>query len=605
LVGAHVDAPAGALTPGMAFNSVLIANRGEIAVRVIRACKELRLRTIAVFSEADRDAMHVRLADEARFIGPAGVSQSYLNGAAILAAAAQSGAEAVHPGYGMLSEDAAFARDVMAAGLTYIGPPAEAIATMGDKLAARARAMACGLPVLPGAREVNASVAEAQNHAAEISFPIAVKACFGGGGRGMRVARDAGELEQALAAASREAAAAFGRGEVYLEHYLERPRHVEVQIIADAYGEIVHLGDRDCSVQRRHQKLIEEAPAPELPDTLRSEMRAAAITLSRSVGYQSAGTVEFLVNSARDAFYFLEMNTRLQVEHGVTELVTGRDLVHLQLHIAAGRKLGFTQKQVRIAGHAIQARIAAEDPWAGFAPRPGRLGALRLPGGPGIRCDFGVEAGGSVPAEYDSMFGKVLAWADTRDAACMRLQQALRDFSAEGVATTAPYLADILSQPAFHAVTHHTASLEQDWAPAEQARANSSVSASTPTRDGAAMRRVSIATDRGVLDIAIAIRVTAAGVGAASTPSAARSARADGPVSESADPVAPMDGSVVAVAVAAGDLVTAGDLIATLEAMKMEMPIYAPRAGRVQQVLIMAGTTVTAGERLCVLSPAT
>ncbi len=580
------------------FKSVLIANRGEVAVRIIRACKDLDLRTIAVFSEADRHAMHVRLADEAHLIGPAPANQSYLDSAAIIEAATKAGAEAIHPGYGMLSEDAAFASACESAGVTFIGPPAHIIAVMGDKLAARAAAQRSGLRVLPGSASPSETSAQAHSLAEEIGYPIAVKACFGGGGRGMRVANAPQELENALAAAAREAASAFGRNEVYLEHYLARPRHVEVQIIADKHGQVRSLGDRDCSVQRRNQKLIEEAPAPGLERGLRQGLAEAALQLAREVGYQNAGTVEFLVDLANDTYYFLEMNTRLQVEHAVTELVCGRDIVHLQLDIAAGHPLDFTQRQVRMQGHAIEARIAAEDPWAGFIPRPSHIVNLRLPSGPGIRCDFGVESGDGIVGEYDSVIGKVIAYGPSREIARRRLRTALQNFTADGAVTTAPYLATILDQPGFVSATFDTTSLERDWAPT--GRGPDPGEPPSPSK-GLQTRRLQISTDRGVINLEIASRSDApvARTGAASVRSlggAAMRASAD-------DPVAPMDGSIAHLAVWAGKEVSEGDLIATLEAMKMEIPVHAPRGGSVGEVLVRAGEAVSAGARLCVLNP--
>ncbi|GAM97763.1 biotin carboxylase of acetyl-CoA carboxylase [alpha proteobacterium U9-1i] len=582
------------------LKNVLIANRGEIAVRIIRACRDLKVGTVAVYSDADEHALHVRLADAAFRLGPAPARDSYLNIDAIIAAARASGADAVHPGYGMLSENAAFAQAVADAGLIFIGPPADVIGVMGDKVAARAAAHACGLPILPGADVIDSDAAGTHHNAERIGYPIAVKACFGGGGRGIRAVHDATELDAAFASAVRESINAFGRGEIYLERYLDRPRHVEVQIVADNHGNVLHLGDRDCSVQRRHQKLVEEAPAPNLPTALREEMLRAAVTLAQSVKYVGAGTVEFLVDHALTAFYFLEMNTRLQVEHGVTELVTGRDIVKLQLRIAAGERLGLTQKQVRVSGHAIQARIAAEDPWRRFAPQPGRCGALRLPGGRGVRCDFGIESNDAIAAEYDSMFGKILVVSDDRESACAKLVSALTEFSADGVVTTAPYLAQVLVKPDFAAATHDTGSVERDWAPEGEQREP----APSPTSIRPAERRVNIATDRGVLNVRIGGLAHTAAAAATGGVAGRQTAHADARAAASADPISPMDGLVISVAVNVGDIVTAGDLIATLEAMKMEMPILAQRAGQVAAVNVRAGDAVTTGARLCTIAPA-
>ncbi|MDN5919110.1 MAG: ATP-grasp domain-containing protein, partial [Pseudonocardia sp.] len=471
-----------------AIRTVLVANRGEIAVRIVRACRELGLRAVAVYSDADAGALHVRLADEAHRIGPAAARESYLDVDALLGAAKTSGADAVHPGYGLLSEDAGFAAAVGAAGMRFVGPSPEVIAQMGDKVAARAVAVACGVPVPPGTGAIaptgndsadrEAVVAAAEN----VGWPLVVKASFGGGGRGMRVVQGVDGLDDALAAAGREAAAAFGRSEVHLERYLTRPRHVEVQILGDEHGTVLALGDRDCSVQRRHQKLIEEAPAPDLAPDVRAAMTDAALRIARHVGYTGAGTVEFLVSSGE--FFFLEMNTRLQVEHGVTELVTGVDLVAEQLRVADGRPLTLTPGEVAVRGHAIEARIAAEDPAQSFRPSPGRVATLTLPTGPGVRTDTGLESGGTVAAEYDSMFAKILVLGPDRDTARRRLSAALAELRVDGVATTAPYLRTVLDQDTFAAATHDTGSVQRDWDPATL-RADDAPSASAASGDSA------------------------------------------------------------------------------------------------------------------------
>ena len=559
------------------IRSVLVANRGEIAVRIVRACHELGMRAIAVHSDADAGALHVRIADEAHRIGPAAAAESYLSVAAVLAAAAASGADAVHPGYGLLAEDAGFAAAVGAAGLVFVGPPPEVIARMGDKVAARAAAQACAVPVLPATTDVAA---------ADIGWPVVVKASYGGGGRGMRVVHDPAQLPAAVESAAREAGAAFGRPEVYLERYLDRPRHVEVQVLADAHGGVVPLGDRDCSVQRRHQKLVEEAPAPDLPAHVRSGLHESALRLAREVGYVGAGTVEFLV--AGEEYFFLEMNTRLQVEHGVTELVTGIDLVAAQLAVAGGEKLWFGPDDVRISGHAIQARIAAEDPWSGFRPAPGVVSGLRLPQGPWVRCDFGVLAGDRVPAEYDSMIGKVLARGPDRETARRRLAAALDELRVQGVPTTGPYLRWVLDRAEFVAGTHDTGSVERDWPPDPGARPDPGMPA------GPWVRRVRIATDHGPVEIDVPIASPPAGA-----PSTTRPARAGGPAAGTAGadapPSAPMDATVVAVPVAVGAEVAAGEVLVVLEAMKMEIEIRAAGAGTVTAVHVTPGSPVAAG----------
>ena len=569
------------------MQTVLVANRGEIAVRILRACRELGLRTVAVFSDADAAAPHVGMADEAVRIGPAPARSSYLDIDALLHAAKSTGADAVHPGYGLLSEDAAFAAAVTAAGLTFVGPSAHVVARMGDKVAARAVAVECGVPAPPGSRPVTAaSVHEA---AEGIGFPLVVKATHGGGGRGMRVVTAPEELDGAVTAAAREAAASFGRSEVHLERYLERPRHVEVQVVGDTHGTILHLGDRDCSVQRRHQKLIEEAPAPGLGPSLRQALADAAVTLARTVGYVGAGTVEFLVLPVTGEFFFLEMNTRLQVEHGVTELVTGLDLVATQLRVAAGEALAFTRDDVVIRGHAIQARIAAEDPWDGFRPAPGRVDALVLPHGPGVRNDFGLAHEGVVAPEYDSMFGKVLAHGSDRESARRRLIGALDELHVDGIPTTAPYLRSVLDSASFTAATHDTGSVAREWVPDPTSRPRPPA-----PQDGGRRRRVRIATDRGVVEVDVhggGPRAVTRAARATGVPAASRAA-AGGPA------VAPMDATVVEIRVGAGQQVAAGDVVAVLEAMKMEMEIRTDVAGEVTAVLVEAGAPVAAGSPL-------
>jgi acetyl-CoA/propionyl-CoA carboxylase, biotin carboxylase, biotin carboxyl carrier protein len=571
------------------MRTVLVANRGEVAVRIIRACRELGLRSVAVFSDADAGALHVRMADEAHRIGPAPARSSYLDVDALLGAAKASGADAVHPGYGMLAEDAGFAAAVDGAGLVFVGPPAAVVARMGDKVAAREVAVACGVPVPPGSpgpvdpADLPAVIALA----GEIGYPVVVKASFGGGGRGIRVVDGPAALADAVAAAAREAGAAFGRSEVHLERYLDRARHVEVQVLGDTHGTVVHLGDRDCSVQRRHQKLIEEAPAPGLDPALRESMADAALRIARHVGYVGAGTVEFLVQPG--TFVFLEMNTRLQVEHGVTELVTGVDLVVAQLRIAGGEPLWFNGAGAR--GHAIEARIAAEDPWVGFRPSPGRVTALQLPQGPGVRNDAGLAAGDAVPAEYDSMFAKVLAHGSDRDSARRRLIGALDELRVGGVPTTAPYLRAVLASESFSAGTHDTGWVEREWPPDPAARP----ATAAPRR---AVRRVRIATDRGSVEVDVHGR-------AESRRSATVVSRGHAAAAPTQDgrPIAPMDATVVEIRVAVGDTVAAGDVLAVLEAMKMEMPIRSGTSGTVTAVHTAPGASVTAGSTLVSLAP--
>jgi acetyl-CoA carboxylase biotin carboxylase subunit len=446
---------------------VLIANRGEIAVRIARACHERGLEVVAVYSEADRDAPHTRVADRAVAIGPAPARESYLRGDAILAAAQSTGADAIHPGYGFLSENAAFARAALAAGLTWIGPSPHAIATMGDKIVARQTVARAGVPLVPGTELSLDDPAAIARQAAAIGYPILVKAAAGGGGKGMRTVADAAALPDALAAAAREAQSAFADGRVYIEKLLRRPRHVEVQVFGDTHGALVHLGERECSIQRRHQKIVEESPCPVMHDRLRAAMTGAAIAAARAVQYTGAGTIEFLLDDS-GAFYFLEMNTRLQVEHPVTEWVTGIDLVHTQLRVAAGEPLGFTQHDVALRGHAIEVRLYAEDPAAGFLPSPGPILGLREPQGPGIRFDSGIDARTIVPMEYDPMLGKLSAWGPDRATATARLVAALRDTAVIGPRTNIGFLIDVLTHDAFGRGDTHTGFLEDHvprWTP--------------------------------------------------------------------------------------------------------------------------------------------
>src|SRR5262245_54420583 len=431
------------------FDSVLIANRGEIALRVMRACKELGLRTVAVYSEADRDAPHVHYADQAFLIGPPPAPQSYLDGARIIAAAQAAGAGAIHPGYGFLAEDAAFARACVAAGLVFIGPPVEAMDRMGGKVAARREATAAGVPVVPGTLEPIESPEIVRSLADEYGYPIAIKAVGGGGGRGLRVVRAADEVAAAFESARREAESAFKNPELYVEKYLDDPRHIEIQVLADAHGNVIHLGERDCSIQRRHQKLIEECPSGVLTPQLRATMGAAAVALTQSVGYVGAGTLEFLFQDGQ--FYLLEMNTRIQVEHTVTEMVTGIDLVQAQLRIARGERLWLTQEQVTWRGHAIECRINAEDPAAGFRPALGTIGAYVEPSGFGVRVDSGARPGYTIPQHYDSLIAKLVAWGEGRPAAIARMRRALDDYRISGVITTIPFHKLALAHPAFAA----------------------------------------------------------------------------------------------------------------------------------------------------------
>ena len=446
------------------MNTVLVANRGEIAVRVIRACRTLGLRTVAVYSEADRGALHTRLADRAVCIGPAPAAQSYLNVAALLATARGTGADAIHPGYGFLAENADFAAACVEAGLAFVGPSAEAIRAMGDKVHARERAASLGVPTVPGSRAPVGDPAQVEAVARELGYPMLLKAAAGGGGRGMRVVRAATELATAFTAARAEAQAAFGDDRLYVERFFERVRHVEIQILVDRFGAAVQLGERDCSVQRRHQKLLEEAPSPAVTPAVRAAMAEAALTLVADIKYENAGTVEFVLDPATDRFYFIEMNTRIQVEHPVTEMVTGVDLVAAQLRVAAGERLPFAQADVTIAGHALECRINAEDPDAGFRPSPGRIARWSPPEGTGLRVDTHIEAGAVVPPFYDSLLAKVVAHGRDREGAIARMAEALGRFDVDGIATTLPLHRRILAHPDFVAGRIHTRWVEDELA---------------------------------------------------------------------------------------------------------------------------------------------
>src|SRR5262245_49023830 len=431
------------------FHKVLIANRGEIAVRIIRACRELGIRAVAVYSEADAESVHVRMADEAVCVGPAPSNQSYLKIDAIVAAALAVKAEAIHPGYGFLAESAEFARAVTSAGLTFIGPTAEAMEIMGSKTSARRAAVAAGVPIVPGTVEPLQSLAEASATAEKFGFPVMLKAAAGGGGKGMRLVANLAELRSAFETAQTEAAAAFGDSSLYLEKAVERPRHIEIQIFGDTHGNMVHLGERECSIQRRHQKVIEECPSPINDPELRRRMGEEAVKIGRAVNYTGAGTVEFLLADATHDFYFLEMNTRLQVEHPVTELITGRDLVREQFFVAAGAPLSFTQADVSWQGHAIECRIYAEDPANNFFPSPGTITHLQEPAGPGVRVDSGVTRLSEVSIHYDPMIAKLAVWGRTRSDAIDRLRRALDEYDVSGITTTLSFFREVVRDEEF------------------------------------------------------------------------------------------------------------------------------------------------------------
>ena len=443
------------------FQKILIANRGEIALRVIRACREMGIRTVAVYSEADRDSLHVRYADEDVCIGPAASGQSYRNIAQIISAAEITDAEAIHPGYGFLAENADFAEVCGQCKIKFIGPSPSSIRLMGDKAMAKKTMIKAGVPVVPGSKGAVANLEEARQVANDIGFPVILKASAGGGGRGMRIAHSDVALGGAFSTAQAEAEAAFGNGAIYVEKLILNPKHVEVQILADRHARSVHLGERDCSIQRRHQKLIEESPCPIIDDKLRRDMGASAIKAARAVHYEGAGTVEFLLVGRK--FYFMEMNTRIQVEHTITEQVTGIDLIKEQIRIAAGEPLGYRQKQVELRGHAIEFRINAEDPDKSFAPRPGRITAWHVPGGPGIRIDSHAYAEYVIPSHYDSMIGKLIITGKTREEAIRRANRALDEFVVEGIPTTIPFFLKVLRNEQFLSGYYSTGFIDENY----------------------------------------------------------------------------------------------------------------------------------------------
>jgi len=448
------------------FGKILIANRGEIALRVIRACREMGIRTVAVYSEADRTALHVRFADEAVCIGPPAARSSYLHIPNVISAADITGCDAVHPGYGFLAENISFANAVRAHGMEFIGPTSDNLATFGDKLSAKAAAHRAGVPLLPGSDGAVEDVDEAARVAAGVGYPVLLKAAFGGGGKGMRVVRDEAALRRNFSVTSAEAEAAFGNGAVFVERFLATPRHIEVQVAADRQGEVVHIGERDCSLQRRHQKIVEEAPAAGLSGDLRDRILGAAVRLARHTGFFTVGTCEFLVEG--DEFFFLEVNPRIQVEHAVTEEVTGIDLVQLQVRLAAGLPMPFSQRDVQVRGHAIEVRVNAEDPWT-FLPSPGRIVGYHAPGGPGIRIDSAIHENASVLPFYDSLIAKLIVSADDRASAIRRVRWAMEEFVVEGVKTTLPLQIELLADPAFAGAKIHTRFVDR-WLDARRSR---------------------------------------------------------------------------------------------------------------------------------------
>lgn len=575
------------------MKTLLVANRGEIAVRIIRTAKDMGMRTIAIFSELDRDALHVDIADEAWNIGPAPASESYLNQEAILRVAHEAGAEAIHPGYGFLSENAVFARAVETAGIIWVGPNGDAIEGMGDKITSRRNAENFGVPTVPGVTDPVSSVDEVAALADEFGFPVAIKAAHGGGGKGLRVVRSAGDVREAFEGARREADAYFGNPSVYVEKYLDKPRHIEAQVLFDNHGNALFLGERDCSIQRRHQKLIEETPSPGFTAKQRKALGKAALDAGRSCGYTNAGTVEFLVDQDGD-FYFLEMNTRLQVEHTVTEMVTGLDMVEWQLRIAAGEEL--TIDHVETRGHAIEFRINAEDPFQGFLPTPGQVVEWREPAGPGVRVDSWITPGTSVSQYYDNLMAKLVVWGPDRGAAMNRGRRALQEFTVSGVSTTIPAHLAVLDHEDFVDGRHHTKWMEEVLSLEGH---DPSVAPALPEEEEQTRRDITV--EIGGRRFRVSYWAPEPGSGAQvrrrppTLSSSGPVAAADGLVT------APMQGTIVKISVKAGESVKAGQSICVLEAMKMENEVSSPADGEVVDLRVETGDTVSAGQVIAVV----
>ncbi|MDR1441974.1 MAG: ATP-grasp domain-containing protein [Bifidobacteriaceae bacterium] len=595
----------------MVFSSLLIANRGEIAVRIARACTEAGIRSVAVYSPEDRDAMHVRVADEAFALPGQTASDTYLNPAAIVAVALKAGADAVHPGYGFLAESAELAQAAGRAGLIWIGPSPAALELVSNKVSARALAARAGVSMVPASDGPVDSAADVERFGAEYGYPLVIKACYGGGGRGMRVVESAVQAGPALATCQRESQAAFGRPECFVELFLARPRHVETQCLADAQGTVAVVSTRDCTVQRRHQKLVEEAPAPFLSPDQDERLRSASRALLTKAAYTGAATCEFLVSAAGEVF-FMEINPRLQVEHPVTEEVTGVDLVREQLRIAAGEELGYTD--VLAYGHAIEFRINAEDPANGFLPSPGMIRSLRLPGGPGVRCDFGYEAGDALTGSYDSLIGKVIVRGRDRAQALARGRRALAELKVEGVGTVKHFHRTVLEDPTFTAAapgqfTVHTRWVDTDFAPVVAALPPATaldpelppVPATSRMIVEVGGKRLEVVLPAPLAGSAVASPATGPAAPLAPRRTPKKTAGSRGGRTSSGSVVAPMQGTVVRVAVAEGDSVAEGDLVVVLEAMKMEQPLTAPRAGTVTKLNAEPGQRVSSGHLLGVV----
>ena len=586
------------------FSKVMVANRGEIAIRVFRTLRELGIRCVAVYSEADRGRAHVRAADEAYLVGPGPASESYLRIDTLVETALRAGVEAVHPGYGFLAENPAFARAVEDAGLTWIGPPPDAIELMGSKTAARSAMRAAGVPIIPGTVDPVGSVEAVVELGAEIGYPLIIKAAAGGGGKGMEIVGEPADAERAFAAATRQGEKYFADSTVYVERFIEDPRHVEVQVLADGHGNVIHLGERDCTIQRRHQKLVEETPSPAVDDALRERIGRIAVDAARAAGYRSAGTIEGLLTREGE-YFFMEMNTRIQVEHTVTELVTGIDLIREQVLVAAGEPLSVVQDEVMLRGHALECRINAEDVSRGFLPTPGRITAYREPAGPGVRVDSGIDAGDEVSGLYDPMIAKLIVHDVDRDRAIARMLRALAEFRIEGTSTLIGFHRALLEHPCF-AKGETCSGIVESEALAQRAKeieesfsheATSMASAS----DGAlptVPRLVGVEVDGRSYDVRL--HVTEAPWADLARRRRERTSAGGDTVGDGAV-VSPMQGTVLAVAVADGDAVESGQLLCVVEAMKMENEIVAPRGGVVRDLTVTPGHSVSSGQLVCVV----
>ena len=575
---------------------MLVANRGEIAVRIFRTLRELGIDSVAVYSEADRDAVHPRLADEAYLIGPGPAAESYLVGQRILDAARQAGAEAIHPGYGFLAENAAFARAVEEAGLIWIGPPSSAIELMGSKTEARTAMQAAGVPIIPGATDPVETVAEVLRLGDEVGYPLIVKAAAGGGGKGMKLVASPDEAERAFESAQREGEKYFADGRVYVERYLEDPRHVEVQVLADAHGNVIHLGERDCTIQRRHQKLIEETPSPAVDADLRERIGQIAVDAARAAGYRSAGTIEGLL-TADGSYYFMEMNTRIQVEHTVTEEVTGIDLVREQVLIAAGEPLSIRQEDVVLRGHSIECRINAEDVSSGFLPAPGRITAYREPSGPGVRVDSGVVAGSEISGLYDPMIAKLIVHGVDREHARMRMLRALDEFEIGGPPTLLGFHRALLSHAEFIEGGTGHGLVESEELAALAEKLTREPTAEAAASNGRVRPRATAVEVGGRRYDVIVLEPEPPWVELARRRRDRETSGRGGAGSDSV--VSPMQGTVLKIDVAAGDEVEAGAVICVVEAMKMENEIAAHRAGTVTDISVAAGDAVASGQVIC------